>query len=59
MAEYDGRPHWGKRHPLTHVELARLYPRFEDFRRVRAELDPEGAFGGPYPDRVLGTVDAR
>jgi L-gulonolactone oxidase len=58
MADYGGRPHWGKRHALTHVELAKLYPRFEDFRRVRAELDPDGAFGGPYADRVLGAVPA-
>ena len=59
MGDYEGRPHWGKRHSLTVAELPKLYPRFDDFRRVRAELDPEGSFGGPYADRVLGTAEAR
>ncbi len=40
----DGRPHWGKRHTRTRDELAKLYPRFEDFRAVRTRLDPEGKF---------------
>ena len=39
---YGGRPHWGKVHSLGQAELTRLYPRFEDFRALRAELDPEG-----------------
>jgi FAD-linked oxidoreductase len=40
--KYGGRPHWGKVHSLGHAELTRLYPRFEDFRLLRAELDPQG-----------------
>jgi FAD-linked oxidoreductase len=40
----EGRPHWGKRHTRTRDELAKLYPRFEEFRAVRARLDPEGKF---------------
>lgn len=40
--KYGGRPHWGKIHTLGHAELTRLYPRFEDFRALRATLDPEG-----------------
>ena len=48
MADYGGRPHWGKRHSLTAHELAGLYPRFEDFKGVRARLDPGGAFANPY-----------
>ncbi|HET6831443.1 MAG TPA: D-arabinono-1,4-lactone oxidase [Solirubrobacterales bacterium] len=58
MADYGGRPHWGKRHSLTAAELAGLYPRFDDFRAVRARLDPEGAFANPYLERVLGPVEA-
>jgi L-gulonolactone oxidase len=58
MADYGGRPHWGKRHSLTAAELAGLYPRFDDFRAVRARLDPEGAFANPYLERVLGRVGA-
>jgi len=44
LRAYGGRPHWGKRHQLTAAELAPLYPRFDAFRRVRAELDPRGRF---------------
>jgi len=58
MADYGGRPHWGKRHRLSAAELAPLYPRFEDFRAIRAELDPGGAFANPYLEQVLGPVAA-
>ncbi|EIE97069.1 D-arabinono-1,4-lactone oxidase [Saccharomonospora glauca] len=51
-----GRPHWGKMHALDADRLRGLYPRFDDFRRVRAELDPDGVFGNAYLDRVLGPV---
>ena len=55
-SEYDGRPHWGKRHFQTAETLAKLYPRWRDFQRVRARLDPEGRFRNAYTDRVLGPV---
>ena len=54
MAEVDGRPHWGKMHSLDATRLRSLYPHFDDFRRVRAEVDPEGRFGNGYLTRVLG-----
>jgi L-gulono-1,4-lactone dehydrogenase len=54
--DYGGRPHWGKRHFRTASELAPLYPRWNDFQRIRASLDPAGAFGNAYTDRVLGAV---
>jgi FAD/FMN-containing dehydrogenase len=52
----DGRPHWGKLHTLTATRLATLYPRFDDFRRIRAEVDPDGRFANPYTARVFGPV---
>jgi FAD-linked oxidoreductase len=58
MSEYEGRPHWGKRHFQTAETLARLYPRWRDFQRVRARLDPDGRFRNSYTDRVLGPVRA-
>ncbi len=58
MAEYDGRPHWGKRHFQTAETLAELYPRWDEFQSARARLDPEGAFRNAYTDRVLGPVRA-
>jgi FAD-linked oxidoreductase len=54
VAEVAGRPHWGKLHSLDAGRLGRLYPRYDEFRRVRAEVDPEGRFGNSYLTRVLG-----
>jgi len=54
MDEYDGRPHWGKRHFQTAATLRPRYPRWDDFQAVRARLDPEGRFGNAYTDEVLG-----
>ena len=59
MDSYGGRPHWGKRHFQTAETLAPRYPRWGDFQRVRARLDPEGLFANAYTDRVLGPVATR
>lgn len=56
VAGVGGRPHWGKLHTLDAERLAALYPRFEDFRRVRAAVDPGGRFANPYTARVIGPV---
>jgi L-gulono-1,4-lactone dehydrogenase len=53
MSEHAGRPHWGKLHGLDASTLRARYPRFDDFRAVRAELDPDGVFANPYLDRTL------
>ena len=55
VAEHSGRPHWGKLHTLDAARLRPLYPRFDDFLRVREELDPGGLFRNDYLDQVLGT----
>jgi L-gulono-1,4-lactone dehydrogenase len=54
MRGFDGRPHWGKLHTQSAETLAALYPRFDDFLRVRDALDPERRFANPYLERVLG-----
>ncbi len=56
VSEVGGRPHWGKMHTLDAAALRERYPRFDDFRRVRSEVDPEGRFANPYCDRVLGSI---
>ncbi len=40
--EFQGRPHWGKLHSLGARELRALYPHWEDFGRIRRELDGHG-----------------
>ena len=51
--EYDGRPHWGKRHFRTADELEPLYPRWDDFQAQRKRLDPTGVFTNAFTQRVL------
>jgi FAD/FMN-containing dehydrogenase len=52
--QYDGRPHWGKKHNLEAKELRPLYPKWENFQAVRRRLDPHGTFLNPYLRRILG-----
>jgi L-gulono-1,4-lactone dehydrogenase len=54
VAGVAGRPHWGKVHTLGTERLRALYPRYDEFRRVRAEVDPEARFGNAYLTQVLG-----
>jgi FAD-linked oxidoreductase len=54
MRAHDGRPHWGKLHTRTAQDLAASYPRFEDFMKVRDQVDPDRVFTNRYLDRVLG-----
>ncbi len=50
---HDGRPHWGKIHTHTAEELAELYPRWEDFHKIRRELDPDGVFMNEHLQRIF------
>jgi FAD-linked oxidoreductase len=54
MRDYDGRPHWGKRHYRSAADLARLYPDWDRFVAVRDRLDPGRVFANDYTARVLG-----
>jgi L-gulono-1,4-lactone dehydrogenase len=54
MDDYDGRPHWGKRHFQTAATLAPRYPAWDEFQRARDTLDPQRVFANEYTDRVLG-----
>ena len=54
VAQVAGRPHWGKLHTLDAERLRALYPRYDEFCRVRAEVDPEARFGNSYLTQVFG-----
>jgi FAD-linked oxidoreductase len=41
---YQGRPHWGKLHTKTEKDFAKLYPKWEEFKKLRHHLDPERRF---------------
>ncbi len=49
-----GRPHWGKMHTLGAADVAALYPRWNDFQRVRRDLDPEGRMLNPHLGQLFG-----
>lgn len=57
LQRYNGRPHWGKIHTQDATSLATLYPRWYDFQRMRAALDPQGLFLNNYLRQLLGSVD--
>jgi hypothetical protein len=46
------RPHWGQINTLADSEVARLYPRFADWDRIRRQLDPNDVFASPFTKRV-------
>lgn len=59
LAEFDFRPHWGKylppaKSPQGTAYLRRLYPRWNDFLRLRAKHDPAGIFLSGYWREHLG-----
>lgn len=54
MDDYQGRPHWGKRHFQTAATLAPRFPRWADFQAARDQLDPDRVFTNEYAARVLG-----
>jgi FAD-linked oxidoreductase len=54
MDEYQGRPHWGKRHYQSAATLAPRYPEWARFQEIRERFDPERRFENDYTRRVLG-----
>jgi len=48
-----GRPHWAKAHTYSPEALSRIYPRFQDFLRLREEVDPKRLFVNHYLRRHL------
>lgn len=51
--DYDGRPHWGKRHSKAAGDLASLYPEWDTFQKVRETYDPDGVFLNDHLTTVL------
>lgn len=51
--KYKGRPHWGKMHSMTATQLRSLYPKWDDFLRLRQQLDPERKFLNPYLEQLF------
>jgi xylitol oxidase len=57
LAPFAARPHWAKLFAATSSTIAPLYPRMEDFRRLRERLDPRDAFANDWlRERVLNAA---
>ena len=59
LSEFNFRPHWGKHLPPASSEqgtayLKKLYPRWNNFMRLRAKHDPEKIFLSDYWKQQLG-----
>ena len=50
---YQGRPHWGKINSKTAEEFAVMYPEWENFRRVRDQLDPDRRMINSYLEKIF------
>lgn len=55
FAKYQGRPHWGKCHNLTLDDVKRLYPKYDDFMKLRASMDPKQVFVNEYLSKYITT----
>jgi xylitol oxidase len=53
LEPYAARPHWGKVFGTDPEALAATYPRFDDARRLRRELDPDDVLGNDFLDTYL------
>ncbi len=51
---YGGRPHWGKLHTLGAADFAKLYPRWDDYQKLRRRLDPQGKLLNSHLRTVFG-----
>ncbi|MCU1678106.1 MAG: FAD-binding protein [Frankiales bacterium] len=50
LAPFGARPHWGKVFATSADDLARRYPRYDDFHALLASYDPEGKFRNAFLD---------
>jgi len=54
VANYKGRPHWGKEFSLGDKEIKGLYPEFEKFQEIRQRFDPNNIFVNDFIKRIFG-----
>lgn len=56
--KYGGTPHWGKRFEAKDRELSKLYPKWQDFKTLRRNLDPTGKFLNPYLETLFNEQES-
>lgn len=51
--KHGGKPHWGKRFSAKNDELEKLYPKWNDFKNLRKEMDPSNKFLNNYLSEIF------
>lgn len=51
---HGGRPHWGKWHSLKDRDFEKVYPKWNEFKAIREQLDPQGTFLNQHLKDVFG-----
>ena len=51
--KHGGKPHWAKVNTLKKVDFENLYPKFNDFIKLRREMDPTGKFLNNYLEEIF------
>ena len=52
--DFGGRPHWGKKYSLKAKDLRPLYPKWDEFLKIRKEMDPDGIFLNDFLKEIFG-----
>ena len=55
VLKVGGRPHWAKDHKITAAEFPAMYPKWNNFCRIRHKLYPTGMFLNSNLKRVFGS----
>ena len=51
--KYGGRPHWGKLNSFSGKQFQNAYARWDDFKKIRQEIDPKGLLLNEYLKSVF------
>ena len=55
--KHNGRPHWGKEFNVGTDYLKSVYPKWDDFLKLREELDPNGRFMNHMMIKLTETIN--
>lgn len=51
--KHGGRPHWAKRFKAKDTQLEKIYPKWNEFKKLRKELDPTNKFLNEHLKKIF------
>lgn len=57
--KHGGKPHWGKRFAAKDEALSKVYSKWEDFKLLRNNLDPNNKFLNPYLAKIFNEKQSK